>query len=82
MHGHSGKWASTNISEKFGYLYSDEELDEWAPRIRGLAAAADTTDVVFNNCYRDFAQVNAQQLTPRLGPENPQSPQTGRGPGA
>ena len=25
-------------------------------------AQAETTDVVFNNCYRDYAQVNAQQL--------------------
>jgi hypothetical protein len=24
--------------------------------------------VVFNNCYRDYAHVNAQQLTARLGP--------------
>ena len=48
--------------------YSDEELDEWAARFRGLAAEADTTGVVFNNCYRDYAHVNAQQLTARLGP--------------
>jgi uncharacterized protein YecE (DUF72 family) len=68
MHGHSDKWTSKDISEKFGYRYSDEELDEWAARFRGLAAEADTTDVVFNNCYRDYAHVNAQQLTARLGP--------------
>lgn len=67
MHGHSQGWTSKNISEKFGYRYGDEELDEWAARIRGLAASADTTHVVFNNCYRDWAQVNAQQLTARLG---------------
>jgi uncharacterized protein YecE (DUF72 family) len=79
MHGHSDKWTSPNISEKFGYRYGDEELDEWAARIGDLAAAADTTDVVFNNCYRDYAQVNAQQLMTRLAP---QSPPPDRGPGA
>ena len=30
MHGHSDKWTSKEISEKFGYKYSDQELDEWA----------------------------------------------------
>jgi len=32
-----------------------------------LAGQADLTHVLFNNCYRDWAHVNAQQLTVRLG---------------
>jgi len=67
MHGHSDKWTSKEISEKFGYKYSDGELDEWAGRVRGLAEDAEITHVLFNNCYRDWAHVNAQQLTSRLG---------------
>jgi uncharacterized protein YecE (DUF72 family) len=67
MHGHSDKWNSKNIQEKFGYRYSDSELAEWAQKVRKLAADADTTHVVFNNCYRDYAQVNAQQLMGLLG---------------
>ncbi len=66
MHGHSDKWTSTEISERFGYRYSEAELDEWAPRIRGLAAEADITHVVFNNCSGNYAHVNAQQLSARL----------------
>jgi uncharacterized protein YecE (DUF72 family) len=66
MHGHSDKWESKDISERFGYRYSDRELDEWAGKIRGLAEDAAETHVVFNNCYRNYAQVNAQQLTERL----------------
>ena len=66
MHGHSDKWTSKDIAEKFGYRYRDDELDEWAVRIRGLAAGADVTHVVFNNCYRDYAHVNARQLAARL----------------
>src|SRR5579875_809938 len=66
MHGHSDKWESKDISERFGYRYSDRELDEWAGRIRGLAGNAAQTHVVFNNCYRDYAQVNARQLIERL----------------
>ena len=66
LHGHSDKWDSKDIHERFGYRYSDGELKEWAPRIRHLADRAATTHVLFNNCYRDYAQVNAQQLTERL----------------
>jgi uncharacterized protein YecE (DUF72 family) len=66
MHGHSDKWESKNIAERFGYRYSDRELDEWAAKVRGLAAEAAETYVVFNNCYRDYAQVNGQQLIERL----------------
>ena len=66
MHGHSDKWNSKDIYERFGYLYSDAELDEWAPKIRGLAADADLTHVLFNNCYRNYAQVNAQYLVEDL----------------
>jgi uncharacterized protein YecE (DUF72 family) len=67
MHGHSAKWESKDIYERFGYEYSDGELAEWAPRIRDLAAGASTTHVLFNNCYRNYAQVNAQTLEEKLG---------------
>ena len=67
MHGHSDKWTSKEIAERFGYRYSEDELAGWAPKIERLAAEADTTHVVFNNCYRDYAHVNARQLADRLG---------------
>ena len=66
MHGHSDKWTSKDIAERFGYKYSEDELSEWARKVRGLAADADVTHVLFNNCYRDWAHVNAQQLTELL----------------
>ena len=62
FHGHSDKWTSRDIYEKFGYRYSDRELRDWAPRLRELATRTDQTHVLFNNCYRDYAQTNAQQL--------------------
>src|SRR5438874_4719388 len=62
MHGHSDKWDSRDIHERFGYRYTDAELKEWAPKVRALARDAEETHVLFNNCYRDNAQVNAQQL--------------------
>jgi uncharacterized protein YecE (DUF72 family) len=66
MHGHSGKWDSRDIHERFGYRYTDDELKEWAPKVRDLARDAETTHVLFNNCYRDYAQTNAQQLAALL----------------
>jgi uncharacterized protein YecE (DUF72 family) len=67
MHGHSDKWNSKDIYERFGYEYSEGELAEWAPKIADLASGASTAHVLFNNCYRNYAQVNAQQLEERLG---------------
>jgi uncharacterized protein YecE (DUF72 family) len=70
FHGHSDKWTSKNIYEKFGYLYSERELADWAPKLAKLADHAETTHVLMNNCYRDYAQRNAQQLISLLAGEN------------
>jgi uncharacterized protein YecE (DUF72 family) len=69
FHGHSGRWDSKDIHEKFGYLYSDEELRSWAPRLRELSGQAEQTHVLLNNCYADHAQRNAAQLLDLLGQE-------------
>jgi uncharacterized protein YecE (DUF72 family) len=66
FHGHSDKWTSHDIYERFGYLYSEQELREWAPRVRELSRQAETTQVLMNNCYRDYAQTNARQLADLL----------------
>jgi uncharacterized protein YecE (DUF72 family) len=66
MHGHSDKWTSKDIHERFGYHYTERELEEWAPKVRDLAQQTETTHVLFNNCYRDYAQTNAQQLAELL----------------
>jgi uncharacterized protein YecE (DUF72 family) len=62
LHGHSDKWDSKDIHERFGYRYGPGELKDWSQRVMHLAADADVTDVVFNNCYSNYAHVNAQQL--------------------
>jgi uncharacterized protein YecE (DUF72 family) len=67
LHGHSDKWDAKSVQERFLYRYSDKELKKWAGSIQRLAEDADQTHVVFNNCYRDYAHVNAQQLEARLG---------------
>lgn len=66
FHGHSDKWTSRDIYERFGYRYSEQELAEWAPRVRALAEQAGETHVLMNNCYRDYAQTNARQIADLL----------------
>ncbi|MEO3777694.1 DUF72 domain-containing protein [Micromonospora sp. B11E3] len=69
FHGHSDKWTSRDIHEKFGYRYSDRELADWAPKLRELADRAGRTQVLMNNCYRDYAQRNGQRLQALLAEE-------------
>ncbi|HEX6498911.1 MAG TPA: DUF72 domain-containing protein [Micromonosporaceae bacterium] len=66
FHGHSNKWTSHDIYERFGYLYSEDELAEWAPKLTGLAEQTNATHVLMNNCYSDYAQRNAGQLNALL----------------
>jgi uncharacterized protein YecE (DUF72 family) len=66
LHGHSTKWASKDIHERFGYRYTEDELNAWASKIRALACDTEVTHVLFNNCHRDYAQANAQQLAALL----------------
>jgi uncharacterized protein YecE (DUF72 family) len=66
FHGHSDKWESKDIYERFGYLYSERELSEWVPKVEQLAEQAQQVHVLTNNCYRDNAQRNAAQLVQQL----------------
>ncbi|HLT11751.1 MAG TPA: DUF72 domain-containing protein [Micromonosporaceae bacterium] len=70
FHGHSDKWTSKDIYEKFGYKYSEQELKAWVPKLRQLADAtgrSGQTHVLMNNCYQDYAQTNAETLLDLLG---------------
>jgi uncharacterized protein YecE (DUF72 family) len=49
-------------SERYNYLYSEEELAPWAHRIEHVAAHTKTTFVVTNNHFEGKGIVNALQL--------------------
>jgi uncharacterized protein YecE (DUF72 family) len=53
-------------AERFKYQYTDEELKEWIPRIRGLEKESDEVQVLYNNCYADFAVTNAKRMADLL----------------
>ncbi len=67
LHGHSDHWDAKTVQERFNYRYGDPELKDWAGKVQNLAQDADQVHVVFNNCYRDYAHVNAKQLEGLLG---------------
>jgi uncharacterized protein YecE (DUF72 family) len=54
-------------SERFDYLYSEDELKEWVSPVERLAAATREVHVLMNNCVRDKAVVNAGQMRALLG---------------
>ena len=65
FHGRNREtWEKKGISaaERFDYLYSEQELGEWVPRIKGLAAQTQEVHVLMNNCYEDKAVVNGRQI--------------------
>jgi len=70
MHGRNHEtWDKKGIgaAERFDYLYRQEELEEWLPRVGRLAEDAREVHVLMNNCHNDFAVRNARQLADRLG---------------
>ena len=53
---------ATPPSERYNYLYSEEELEPWAARTRHLAEGGDSTFVITNNHFEGKGIVNALQL--------------------
>ena len=67
FHGHNAdEWESGSVQRRFAYLYSGKELAAWAPKIEKLAADAEETHVLMNNCHADYAQRNAKELAELL----------------
>ena len=69
FHGRADStWKARDVSaaERFRYLYSDRELQEWAPRARELARSASRVHLLMNNCYQDYGVRNAAELAAML----------------
>ncbi|HXT26099.1 MAG TPA: DUF72 domain-containing protein [Candidatus Eisenbacteria bacterium] len=52
--------------ERYNYLYSDEELQPWATRVKQVAEDASAVYVITNNHYQGKAAVNALELIAML----------------
>jgi len=60
------KWYEGGAKERYNYLYSEEELAEWTPKVRQLDDITDGVYVFFNNCHAGHAAVNAEQFRSML----------------
>lgn len=63
FHGRNKKkWYGTDSRERYDYLYSEEELKEWAPKIKELADRTEKLFVFFNNHAKAQAVTNAKMV--------------------
>ncbi|MHC4548010.1 MAG: DUF72 domain-containing protein [Planctomycetota bacterium] len=61
------------VEQKYNYLYSAAQLEEWADLVREIAAQTDSTYVITNNHFGGKAVANAFQLA-RLLVRKPPAP--------
>jgi uncharacterized protein YecE (DUF72 family) len=69
LHGRNtdGYLHGKSVAERFGWRYSDEELEEVAERVRGLAEQAGEVHVLFNNNRGDDAPTAARRFMTLTG---------------
>src|SRR5918999_3826824 len=69
MHGRNteGYMRGRTVAERFGWVYSDDELEEVRGRAEALAERASNVQALFNNNARDDAPKAARRLRELLG---------------
>ncbi len=69
FHGrNAAKWYKHKEAwERYDYLYTEEELQAWVPRVREMEDKTEKTYVLYNNCHAGQAARNAQMMLDLLG---------------
>ncbi len=64
FHGrNAAKWFNHEEAwERYDYLYNQEELKGWIPKVQQMAQHTQDTYVFFNNCHQSQAAINARQM--------------------
>ena len=65
FHGRNREnWFKKGIetARRYEYLYTDQEIEEWAKRIKALCSNLEKGFVVYNNCFKDYGLKNAGTL--------------------
>jgi uncharacterized protein YecE (DUF72 family) len=72
FHGRNGEkwWKHEHAWERYDYTYQEDELKEWAPRIRTLHAESPLTLVYANNHYRGQSVDTLRKLEKILAADN------------
>lgn len=73
FHGRNAKkwFRHEEAHERYDYLYSEEELQPWVPKVRDIESNTSKTYVFFNNHYRGKSAINAQMFAKLLGLDLP-----------
>lgn len=69
LHGRNAKnWFAENVPtfERYNYLYSDDELHEWAAKLDAICTQSENAYVFANNHYHGQAPANALELRAML----------------
>jgi len=70
FHGRNYKtWWKGDKKTRYDYLYSEDELREWVPKIQQLDGETDVVYVFMNNCFGGQAAKNAVDMQHLLGLE-------------
>jgi uncharacterized protein YecE (DUF72 family) len=70
LHGRNAATWNTGrtVAERFDYLYTDAEMEEWVGPVLDMAERAQEVAVVFNNNARDYALRNAARFRELISP--------------
>lgn len=60
-------WRHEEAYERYDYLYNEDELSEWVPRVEDIVTRARETYVFFNNHYQGKSAENARMFARMLG---------------
>jgi uncharacterized protein YecE (DUF72 family) len=69
FHGrNSAKWWNHEKSyERYDYLYSEEELSEWVPKVKNMMDGSKIIFIAFNNHFNSQAVINARMFRELMG---------------
>ena len=64
MHGRNYKewFAADNRNDRYNYLYTEKEVEDWSERIAEMSQRAEKTFVITNNHYKGQAAANALEI--------------------
>ena len=62
FHSRNGDNWYKDMTKRYDYLYSEEEMKEWLPMFEAVAKRARNIFVYFNNCHQGQAAQNAKEI--------------------
>lgn len=63
FHGrNAAQWWTGDNASRYDYLYNDQELLEWLPRVQSMAQQSSKIIIAFNNHWRGQAVTNARRI--------------------